>query len=127
VLTLVRQLLYLAHTFHRRITMTMPLATISADLLFAVTGGDYTPPAGFFNRSDFQSGGRNVAESAAIGGGAALGNVIGGPGGAFAGAMTGQIINRTGVPGNFGDWAGGKVYDAISSPPQLDTSGGPLP
>jgi hypothetical protein len=100
--------------------MTTPLATIATDSLSTATGG-------FLDRSNFQAGGRNLAEASTVGAGAAGGFALGGAGGAFVGATGAELVNRTGVPGNLGDWAGGKVYDAISTSPQLDTSGGPLP
>jgi hypothetical protein len=70
--------------------------------------------------SDFQSGGRNAAEAATVGAGAAGGLWLGGPGGAFAGATGAELLNRSGATGGAGEWAGGKLYDAISTPPSFD-------
>jgi hypothetical protein len=100
--------------------MTTQLVTISTHALSTVTGG-------FLDRSDFQAGGRSLAESAVTGVGAGVGAYYGGKGGAFAGGAGADLLNKTGAPGNFGDWAGGKTFDAISQPPTLDTSGGPQP
>jgi hypothetical protein len=100
--------------------MTTQLATIPADSLATASGG-------FLSRADFQAGGRNLAEAGVVGAGAAGGFALGGAGGAFAGATGAELLNRSGATGSFGEWAGGKTFDAISQPPQLDTSGGPLP
>lgn len=87
-----------------------------------------TVTGGFLTRQDFQNGGKHLAESATVGAGAAGGFALGGPGGAFAGATGAELINRTGAPGSFGSWLGGKVYDVTSTPPDLDHYGsGPYP
>ena len=90
---------------------------MSIDSLSTVSGG---APPGFLTREDFQSGGRNLAEAGTVGAGAAGGFWLGGPGGAFAGATGAELLNRSGAPGKAGEWAGGKVFDAISQPPAFD-------
>jgi len=99
------------------------MQTIALASLETVVGG---APQGFLTREQFQAGGRNLAEAGTIGAGAALGT-MGGMGGAAAGAAGAELLNRTGVPGSFGEWAGGKVYDAISKPPAFDPSAAAQP
>jgi hypothetical protein len=100
------------------------LATISSDALSNVVGG---APQGFATRDQFQAGGRNLAEAGVVGAGAAGGFALGGAGGAFAGATGAELLNRSGVSGSFGEWAGGKAYDAISQPPAFDAGAAAQP
>lgn len=100
------------------------MQTIHLDLLDTVVGG---APQGFLTREQFQAGGKNLAEAGVVGAGAAGGFALGGAGGAFAGATGAELLNRTGAPGSFGEWAGGKAFDAISQPPAFDAGAAAQP
>lgn len=87
--------------------LELEFPTLSNDVLASVQGG--------ITRDQAVSFGGQAAEVGALAGGAAIGTALGGPGGAAAGVVGAEVLNRTGASSAVGGWVGGKVYDGAAA------------